>query len=218
MSLSFNEIEGAAYKAARGAGFAWGLAEEAGYAARWLAERGIDWLPAFLEACEAQETQRGGEVSVSGRRVRPGGSGSSLCPILVGAWLADEGVASDGLEILDLRQPVLLLPFLDLASRRSGPIAASVLPASGQPAQTLRVCSGRLRADPLRLLDPTVATVIVEIATGARVEANVARLSRPRPLDMGCIARLNAYEHRTYVPASDRSRLAGAGAGLTDND
>jgi hypothetical protein len=29
---------------------------------------------------------------------------------------------------------------------------------------------------------------------------------------------LSAFAHRTYVPASEASRLKGAGAGLTDND
>jgi hypothetical protein len=29
---------------------------------------------------------------------------------------------------------------------------------------------------------------------------------------------LNSYAHRTYAPATEASRLAGAGAGLNDND
>ncbi|MFV1875593.1 hypothetical protein [Nioella sp.] len=32
------------------------------------------------------------------------------------------------------------------------------------------------------------------------------------------VAALNAFAHRTYAPATEESRLAGAGAGLTDND
>jgi hypothetical protein len=31
-------------------------------------------------------------------------------------------------------------------------------------------------------------------------------------------ARIETYVHRTYVPASERSRREGAGAGLIDND
>ncbi len=33
-----------------------------------------------------------------------------------------------------------------------------------------------------------------------------------------CVDRLTGYAHRTYAPATSQSRLAGAGAGLTDND
>ena len=29
---------------------------------------------------------------------------------------------------------------------------------------------------------------------------------------------LNEYAHKTYAPATDESRLSGAGAGLSDND
>ena len=39
--LSQNEIEQLCLKAARGAGMSWGLAEEAGFAAAWLAMRGL---------------------------------------------------------------------------------------------------------------------------------------------------------------------------------
>ena len=33
-----------------------------------------------------------------------------------------------------------------------------------------------------------------------------------------CVAMLGRFAHRTYAPATQESRLAGAGAGLTDND
>ena len=38
--VSLNEIESTAVKAARCAGYGWGLAEEVGQSARWLAMRG----------------------------------------------------------------------------------------------------------------------------------------------------------------------------------
>ena len=34
----------------------------------------------------------------------------------------------------------------------------------------------------------------------------------------GCVETLGRLAHRTYAPATPESRLAGAGAGLTDND
>jgi hypothetical protein len=33
-----------------------------------------------------------------------------------------------------------------------------------------------------------------------------------------CIATLTRFAHNTYAPATEASRLAGAGAGLSDND
>ena len=37
-------------------------------------------------------------------------------------------------------------------------------------------------------------------------------------VDTGSWERILLFAHRTYVPASEASRLAGAGAGTTDND
>ncbi|NND22495.1 MAG: DUF3726 domain-containing protein, partial [Silicimonas sp.] len=42
MSYSLNEVEATAKKAARGAGYPWGLAEEAAKATRWLCAHDID--------------------------------------------------------------------------------------------------------------------------------------------------------------------------------
>ena len=41
-SLSRNEVASLCMKAARGAGMSWGLAEEAGFAAAWLVQHGIN--------------------------------------------------------------------------------------------------------------------------------------------------------------------------------
>ena len=42
MSYALNEVEATAKRAARGAGYSWGLAEEASKATRWLCAKGID--------------------------------------------------------------------------------------------------------------------------------------------------------------------------------
>jgi hypothetical protein len=41
MTFSLNEVEAMGKRAARGAGLDWGIAEEAGKAARWLTARGL---------------------------------------------------------------------------------------------------------------------------------------------------------------------------------
>lgn len=47
MVLSLNEVQVTAKKAARGAGYPWGIAEEAGQAARWLCSHGLDGCAAL---------------------------------------------------------------------------------------------------------------------------------------------------------------------------
>lgn len=222
MSLSFNEIEGAAFKAARGAGFSWGLSEEAGFAARWLAERGFDWLPALLAACEARQAEGDRDVVIAGNgRVSPGAGADSVCPIHIGAWIADCGDLATGLHIALVRAPLLLLPFLDLLSARGGAIAVSLRLQAQGPAASVRVCRGEVWGDPQPLpasLASSIASVDIAKSATALEKGNVARLARPAPIEPALGERLKAFEVRTYVPASDRSRVAGAGAGLTDND
>ena len=67
LHLSRNEIESLCTKAARGAGMAWGLAEEAGYAAGWLTSRGLDG--AGLLAGQLRSAQ--------------GKSWQEICPVVV---------------------------------------------------------------------------------------------------------------------------------------
>lgn len=94
--LSNSEIRALAGKAARGAGHAWGIAEEAGWAAEWLARRDLpaaEWLCAWLE--------------------EPPGPG---CPLVAGLALAEGGGLSEGA----LRVPGLLLPFLHRLAAAQG--------------------------------------------------------------------------------------------------
>jgi hypothetical protein len=64
IDLSLNEAETLAAKAARCAGFSWGLADEIGRAARVLAMQGEDWGEALLalvgaaQALEAPSAER----------------------------------------------------------------------------------------------------------------------------------------------------------------
>jgi hypothetical protein len=63
------------------------------------------------------------------------------------------------------------------------------------------------------------------LADSVRIECTTTRLPDVPPPAKGrgeippdVQNRLNAFAQRTYAPATEASRLAGAGAGLTDND
>ncbi len=90
MSYSLSEIEALGKKAARGAGFSWGEAEEAGQALRILAASG---LPAAQLFAAYLQTGLGDEAS---------------CPIRLGCALLD-GAAPD---ISGCTAPSLLMPFI----------------------------------------------------------------------------------------------------------
>jgi Protein of unknown function (DUF3726) len=203
MSLSFNEIEAMALKAARGAGVSWGLAEEAAFAARWLAERGLDWAEPLLARCEARVSA---DMTVESTGIR----GAALCPLRVGAFIADAGLGPHGLEVRDVAVPLLLLPFLARAEA-PGPVAVRL----GTGARVW-FAAGQLHGTEGLAALPGIAAVT--ISPGVPTATAVDLLPRPRPVAAAVAQGLSAFERRTYVPASAQSRLAGAGAGLSDND
>jgi hypothetical protein len=192
IDLSLNEVETLSAKAARGAGFSWGLAEDIGRAARRIAVEDDNWGEAMLSLAEhaqsfeppdpARTTRwRNGEADVA--------TGKPLCPIRTAALLLDDPLPAGTLPltILDVGLPV----WLDAMLRCS----------------TMRI------AQPMALLTPQ-ADIIIESRAG--VVQPIA--GRRGAIDERTLAALNAFAARTYVPESERSRVRGAGGGRVDDE
>lgn len=186
MSWSLGEIRDLSKKAARGAGYPWGLAEEAAWAVHWASAQGLP----------------GAEALVSALTV-----GEGHCPLRRGTRLADGGEPPDNLDLGLLRGTLLILPFAgalapDGGSMRVqiGEVQASVWPGGAQ----------------IKAVPPLVAEVRL-LGPSGPVEAGPLEY-RVREIEPDALARLNVLAARTYAPASEQSRAAGAGAGLTDND
>ncbi len=64
------------------------------------------------------------------------------------------------------------------------------------------------------LVSGAKGSVIVEIAERGMLDG----FGDVQPVPVQILEKLKAYAARTYVPASEASRAAGAGAGLSDND
>ena len=202
MILSLNEIETTALKAARGAGFAWGLAEEIGVAARVLASCGLDVAPLLAGLLEAHA----------------GGADASACPILIGTRLADQGGLDGATSTWPVvRWPVWIAPFLArVAMTTSTPLALSwpgarLICNAAQDVLSLAVAGEILAAN------GTPVTISRAIQSTTNLVAHSQSVGERR-VDGAAWQRLARLEARTYVPPSRHSREAGAGAGLSDND
>ncbi|WP_317057407.1 MULTISPECIES: DUF3726 domain-containing protein [Roseovarius] len=221
MSWSLNEVEGLARKAARGAGYSWGLAEEAGKATRWTSAAG--WpgaaaLAQLLTQTDGVATSELGPASLSKTWTAKSGA---LCPITTGAVLCD--LASDwangaSLSLGPVLQPMLLIPYAVWAADRTG--AALSLSWEGL---TLTRADGETYLDDPKNARQTSRAEWVRLspATIPEVKPTLgARLTRCYRADMSAetTATLTAFAQRTYAPETEESRLSGAGAGLTDND
>ncbi len=209
MRLSLGEVEAMAKKATRGAGYPWGMADEAGFAVRWLEERGqggiaalSGWLPVVAE----RDIRSLAPLETTAWKSASG----ELCPLLTGTALADSAGAlgETGFTLENLNASRLLLPFLaQVAEVRKEILSAKV---HGLEA-TIDAAGVSLSAEwPLTKCDVAIAR------SNAPVE-ETPRCTRatPDPDDWQVLTRFAA---RTYAPVTEASRLKGAGAGLTDND
>ncbi len=195
MSYSLNEVEATAKRAARGAGYSWGLAEEAGKATRWLCAQGLDGTGTLARLLE-QETIRSGE--------------RGPCPLSNGAYLSDSAhiLKSDPIVLRQVECPLLLVPFAAYAARRLDTCIA--ITCDGAEIVTDGTVVSTSDALPNRADH-------VEIRPSGDLTSIAPQQSRATP-NPGDWETLNRFAHRTYAPATDASRLLGAGAGLSDND
>jgi hypothetical protein len=213
MILSLNEVEATGRKAARGAGQSWGLAEEAGRAARWLAEWGLPGPSALARVLTALDgAERADHAPQFSRGVWMADPGP-LSPLAVGAALWDRAGCglSQPVYLGPCLWPILLLPYAAWIARARG-CAISVswlgMDAVAGRGGGLLACHG----DPLIPVTERLTLGDTDDHGGARPVATEVAVP-PEDLD-----RLERLAHRTYAPATEESRLSGAGSGLTDND
>lgn len=216
MTPSLNEIEAMGKRAARGAGLSWGLAEEAGKAARWLTARalpGAEHLAAILTRIDGRGYDQLAPITADDIWRAPT---DSLCPLVCGPALCDRAAEiAGGHEIVfgPMAQPLLLAPYAAAAAKQTGATFELTWPGV-----TLTMASEAMTTDG----DQTALTASdAETVSCRRTETTVTAApteTTPRPVDDETWGRLNTLAYRTFAPATEASRLAGAGAGLDDNE
>jgi hypothetical protein len=214
---SLNEIDAELRKAARGAGLSWGLAEDVGRMGRRLAQSVPQHLERLADALEDLQSGRHAARVISDPSGIRSPDDRPLSPLVLGPAIADrlKDIAEGTLAITaPAAQPDLLVPILaSLAERLQRPLRLHM--------NDFEITIGR---------DMAPALAALQSKTGAE-EMLISALPPSRKLDPAPAATsggiaiaddvwrwFNALAALTYVPASEHSRLAGAGAGLSDND
>lgn len=184
MNLSMNEVAAQAKKAARGAGYSWGLAEEAGLATCWLCARQIDGVGVLADLLtEAPEPES--------------------CALRQGARLSDRAMLapSESRALHRVTQPVFYLPFIAAAARQRQVIFAMIW----EGGEALTDGHALFRQGPI----PTSGGhVSLELRT--TMPAAPHQNSRATPGSAAWKV-LSTFAHRTYAPATEESRRLGAG-------
>ena len=213
--LTLAETESYLRKAARARGFDWGIAEEAGKAARWLAAfnlPGPEILFAYLQHLEGQDYK----AFSPDCGVQPWQSGQGpMCPIITGAALADRSAQMlDGMifELGSTAYPLLLVATVGQAARCHRTVFTTTWAGVEVSCFENGLSIDGNRDD---LLLPQVAAVNCQQNDLSSPQQTPSTLAYAVNGDI--FKSIDELAFQTYAPATEESR-AGAGAGLTDND
>lgn len=225
VNLSANEVAALSKLAARGAGYPWGLCDEASAAVRWLSSYGLAGAASLTKLCTFVDGQTLQQITPVINGSQWDGCGDSLCPLICGSALSDRSNLLRGhwqVTIEKVYAPLLLIPF------------ASQISAHNQIAMRLSWadliidCHGDIvtanrdvgHVD-LQSLNHSL-TESVTLCGGQTLAGQAAHWQRNPAARVALTAesldQLKMFAHRTYAPSTEQSRLRGAGAGESDND
>ena len=208
MMRSLNEIETTLRKAAIGGGLPVGAADDIGRAAGWLSAEGFDGVAAALRGLASPPGAATAEKTPGGLRfpdARAAGAGIAALDLLLA------GAAEGAVRLENLDAPLLLLGLAGVAA--SAHRTAFALESDGFRAEVTAdatTVSGPVPS-PGR---PVSLRKLADLSAEATAGRNIGGIDVPDE----AWAEALRLASLTYVPASDRSRLSGAGAGLRDND
>lgn len=216
--LSLNEIDSSVKKAARGVGMTWGMAEEAGNSARWLAQHGILGISALVSVLSMHDNKRDWVGESANACLTNSSNACVISPFVLGSFIADLG--RDLITVVSQREfcvlaPILLVPFIS----RLANTYELTLALDWQICRVFFV-GGSVSVEgekrDLLISEPIIISIVAAKATAR---------SWPTKLKSGMLlsnehdwTKIDELGYRTYVPASSKSRQFGAGAGTNDND
>lgn len=216
MTHSLNEIEALCKRAGRGSGLPWGLAEEAAKGARWLSAFGLPGAEKLADLLELNDQIPAIDVSpVSLSAEVWHAPVRRMSPLIAGASLSDSAkrLRERGrITMENVLFPLLTVPFMGGAALRLGVPVAVEWQGARLATNGHQLClAAREEALNSEQADRLVFTTPAEMT------------DRKEPILRASVSesdwsRLSTFAHRTFAPATEESRLKGAGAGTTDND
>lgn len=216
MNHSLNEIEAHAKRAARGAGLSWGMAEEAARATRWLASHDLAGPAALSDVLTKNDGLAHEQVAPVSLEGEWHAAKGDLCPLAAGTALndcAEQLAKGQPVTMVHVSYPLLVLPFAAWAAIHLGKPVQVLW-------QNLRISTdgdGIWIDDPQSEINTSkAATLSCQLASKRTDAASPARLRADVTPEVW--AKLDTFAQRTFAPATEASRLLGAGAGVYDGD
>ncbi len=213
--LTLAEAESYLRKAAQAVGLDWGIAEEAGKAARWLAAfdlPGPQIMFAHLTALEGRDYREW----IPDCAAEPWqAAGGLLCPVITGAALADRSarmLSGHEFHLGKTAYPLLLAATVGQAARCHKAVFTTSWAGLRLSCFENGLSIEGNRDDLLLAQVDAVSCREDDLETPQQLPSTLAY-----EIDEAVFKQIDQLAFRTYAPATEASR-AGAGAGLTDND
>jgi len=213
--VTLAEIEFYLRKAARAVQLDWGICEEAGKAARWLAAfnlPGPEILLGHLQQIEGKNYRD--FIPDCSKPVWQSESGT-ICPVIGGAALADRSTQMLEGKVFELENvacPLLLAATVGQAAR-----CHQTVFTTSWAGVSVSCYENGLSIDGNR--DDLLLTQVESVSCRQNEGSSPQQLplTTAYSVDADIWTQIDALAFKTYAPATEESR-AGAGAGLTDND
>lgn len=221
MLCSLNEVEQIARKAAKGNGLPWGVADEVAKSVRWLQAFGIDAISPFetvLRQLDHNHAQQYSSQTLNGIWQAPS---KTLSPLLVGVSLSDcLGLLKvQRIVTAEIRYPILAAGFLGQAAlRKRDALEIGWDDVVLKLYRNEMIVSGDMAkltaAKAKSLYCQACSDMTFNNAKSQQMELHVGDTE----VNAQAYQQLEVAVFKTYVEATEESRLHGAGAGLNDND
>ena len=202
MKVSFNELKSMSKGAARGAGFSWGHAEEVSFATVWLAKNGFDAAEDLINLLENDMIYSPADIDDDIWTNKNG----DLDPIKSGAALLDLNIKRS-IVLKGVFLPCFLIPFVAHLPN------SILIEANNFSALSI---NGMVDVNFKNL--PYRSEVLKLSETSDNINIVQKHISKRCEIADDVWSRLEEFTYRTYAPATEESRVLGAGAGLSDND
>ena len=230
MHYSLNQIEHTCRKAVRGMGLEWGLAEDAGRAVRWLESRGLPGVSSLVTLLQSVDHHQCAKDYICFQETMLSASNGINTPLLIGPSLADwiggystsENQEPNAFHVQNGLCPLLYIGYLGVVSLHTD---AFIQCRWGSGQTSLSKNDFQITTPSGSDYSASGQDIYVDIAAQHRASTDHAdnTISPAAQISAKWVeptvwSALEKFAHHTYVEATEASRLAGAGAGLSDND
>ena len=210
ITVSQNEVSATVVKACRGVNIDWGLAHDAGYLAQMLAGGDNPFLGSLLRVLEASD---GKSLSPLEMALATQTLYAPFCGLAFAEWITASGKAWQGKVIA----PRYLLAALNIITSHQSDLCFVI---KGDEGFDAFVEKGATKGSG-SLSDQHMAITMVQEddqKPDGEMMIYPCQIGQAVSLSSDCWDRLMGYAYRTYVPETEHSRAAGAGAGDIDNE